>query len=228
MVRSFRSNRAGGGCLVLGLGLLILAGCASTQEGRVTKLRARAAHETALAELAEGRVSSGLASLKEAVSLTPDDPVYRNSLGLVYLEMRNFPEAMAAFTKAIELDPGYAEAYHNLGVALAQSDRYEEAIDEYKKALSLPVYATPDVAYYNLGLAYFHTGRLEEAEEAIRRALKLEPGRVAAHFQLGVILFKTGRHEAARAVFRQARDLGPGTPSGQAAGEYLKRLGEGG
>lgn len=229
MARTAVSKRGGAASpLLLGLAMILLVGCASGEGEQVKTLRARAAYATALSELEEGRVSTALASLRQAVLLDPDEPEYHNALGLVHLDLRDLPEAMAAFARAIALNPEHADAHHNLGVALAQSERYEEAIQEYQTALSLPLYRNADTAYYNLAVAYYRLGRLKQAEETLRRTLRLEPTMVAAYFQLGVILFETGRRDQARGAFRRARELAPGTPFAQAAGEYLKRLGEGG
>ncbi|MFQ5897623.1 MAG: tetratricopeptide repeat protein, partial [Candidatus Methylomirabilia bacterium] len=192
MLRSIASKRGAPQRLLLGLALVLLAGCASGQEAQLNELRARAAYDTALRDLSENRFSTALASLRQAVSLDPEQPRYHNTLGLVHLDLKDLPEAMAAFEKAIALDPEYAEAHQNLGVALAQSGRYDEAIKQYQTALALPLYTNPDTAYYNLALAYRDVGRLKEAEDALRRALKLEPTMVAAYFQLGVILFESG------------------------------------
>lgn len=214
--------------MLVGLSMAVLVGCASTQDQEVKRLQARSSYEQAVRNLSEKRLSLGLASLREAVLLDPANPVYRNALGVVHLDMGKPQEAQVQLAKAVELDPNYAEAHHNLGLSYSEQARFDEAIVAYRKALAFPTYPTPEVAYHNLGNAYFYQDKLGEAEEAYRAALQLEPRLVPAHYGLGLVLSKVGRQEEARASFRAARDLDPGSPFGKAAVEALKTLGEGG
>lgn len=220
---------------LLWVALSILAACTTGKEAEVSRLRARVAYDLALTELCLNRapnepcepaVPRGLASIQEAIRLTPQEPLYQNTLGLVYLDLKNLPQAMEAFKKAIELNPEYAQAHHNLGVALAEAGRWEEAIKAYQKALAVTTYANPELAYSNMGWAYYNLDRLGEAENALRQALSLEPTLPAAHYHLGLVLLKAGRREEAKAAFRRALGLAPNSDSGLAAREHLKALGE--
>ena len=226
MVRQIGPAPALAGVLVLGL--LLLSSCAASQDEQVRRLRARSMYEQGLRSLADGQLSPGLSSLKEAVQLDPDNPIFHNGLGVLLLELRKPAEAEAEFQRAVELDSNYAEAHHNLGLSFAEQGRYEQAIAAYRKAISLPLYSTPEVGYYNLGRAYAQVNKFQEAEDALRTAIKLQPKLSAAYYQLGVVLTSTGRREEAKGAFRRARDLDPASPFGQAAVEALKTLGEGG
>lgn len=208
--------------------LLILTGCSSSTDGEVQRLQARSLYEQAVKNLADRQVSLGLTSLREAVRLDPQNPTFRNTLGVVLLDLRKPTEAEAEFRKAVELDPSYAEAHHNLGLSFAEQGQWDQAIAQYRKAIALPTYATPEVGYYNLGRAYAQTKRLREAEESLRTAIQLDPKLGAAHYQLGAVLATAGRAEEAKAALRRARDLDPNSPFGRAAVEALKTLGEGG
>jgi tetratricopeptide (TPR) repeat protein len=209
-------------------GALAVSGCVSTKDEEVQRLRARSVYEQGINNLAENRLSLSLAAFQEATQLDPDNPVYHNSLGVVFLNLHRAPEAEAEFQKAIRLDPSYAEAHHNSGLALAEQGRFADAIPAYRKAISLPIYPTPEIAYYNLGNAYFALKKTREAEEAFRASVQLNPKLAGAHYQLGLILTQAGRREEAKAAFRTARDIDPSSPFGRAAGEALKTLGEGG
>lgn len=203
-------------------------GCASTQEEQVRKIQAKNAYDQAGNNIREGRVSLGLAALQEAVVLDPENPVYRNALGVTQLQLRRWPEAQGEFEKAIALDANYAEAYHNLGLVLAAQNRLDLAIPNYRKALTFPTYSSPELAYHNLGEAYLRQGKLRESEEALRQAIQLEPKNQFSHYLLGVVLAEGGRRDEARAAFRQARDIDPASSVGKLTVEALKTLGEGG
>lgn len=225
-------SRIGGarlsGALIAVTFLAVVGGCATKKEMEVRRIQARNAYDQAGQNIREGRVSLGLASLQEAVELDPENPLYRNAVGVVQLQLRRWPEAQAAFEKAIELDPQYAEAYHNLGLALASQDRLDQAIASYRKALTFPTYPSPELAYHNLGQAYLRQGKLREAEEALRQAIQLEGKNQFSHYLLGVILAEAGRKQEARASFIFARDLDPNSPVGRLTVDALKTLGEGG
>jgi tetratricopeptide (TPR) repeat protein len=206
-----------------------LSACATTSaEDEIRKLEARASYEAGVKSIADGRISLGLASLRQAVEIEPGNPLYRNAVGAVMLNIGRYPEAQAEFLKAVELDPTYADAYHNLGSAYAEQAKWEEAIEAYRKALAQAIYARPETTYNNLGYAYWALDRRREAEEAFRTALQLEPTLVPSHFWLGVLLEKEGRQAEARTHFRAARDLEPGSLLGRRAAEVLKAMGEGG
>jgi Tfp pilus assembly protein PilF len=233
MARLCVSRATPAACLLTALlvTLVLAGGCASSaqkKEADVRRLHARALYEQALASLSDRRVALGMSSLKQAIELDPDNPLYRNALGVVLLDLKRPAEAQAEFGAALALDPGYAEAQHNLGLCYAEQGRPAEAVDAYRKALAIPTYTTPEVAYHNLGNAYLTLGQLREASEAYRAALQLDPRQVGSLYSLGVVLVREGRREEAKAVFRMARDLEPASPFGQAASEALKNLGEGG
>jgi tetratricopeptide (TPR) repeat protein len=215
--------------LPLFLVVALLPGCATTStDDEMRKLEARSAYESGVKSISEGRVSLGLASLRQAAEVEPQNALYHNAVGAVLLNVGRFPDAQAEFQKAVELDPTYADAYHNLGSTYAEQGKWEEAITAYKKALAQTIYSTPETTYNNLGYAYWALDRRTEAEEAFRAALQLEPKLVPSHFWLGVLLQKEGRKDEAKLHFRAARDLEPASLLGKRAAEVLKAMGDGG
>ena len=212
---------------VAALGLSAAAGCASAgKEREVQRLQAQAAYEQGIKHLQDGRISLGLVSLQQAISLEPENPVYHNALGVLYLDLRRPADAQAQFQKAVDLNPSYGEAHHNLGLALAEQARFDPAIAGYRKALSIPTYATPEVAYNNMGNALFAQAKYREAEEAYRAALQLNGRMPSALYGLGMSLSRQGRPEDAKVALRSARDIDRSSPFAQAASEALKDLGE--
>jgi len=216
-----------GPLLVVAALVLLSSGCASKQDEEVRKLQGKATYEQAVRNLRENRLALGMAALKEALQLDPDNAQYHNTLGLVLLNLSRPADALAEFQTAIDLDKTSPDFQHNLGIALAQQNRFEDAIAAYKKALTYPTYTTPEVAYYNLGEAYIRLGKPQEAQESFRAAIQLEPTMVAAHYGLGLALSQGGRREEAKAAFRQARDLDPASPFSELAKNALKQLGDG-
>src|SRR3989337_4351119 len=73
------------GPLLLAAALVLLNGCTSTKDEEVRKLQARATYEQAVRNLTENRLALGMAALKEALQLDPENAQYHNTLGLVLL-----------------------------------------------------------------------------------------------------------------------------------------------
>ena len=206
-----------------------VSGCAtkeSAQRTEVQKLQARAAYDRALSYLSEKQPAPAMTALQEAISVNPNQAVYRDTLGVVLLELGRPDMALEHFTKAVEIDPIYADAYFHMGTALAEARKWDEAVTAYKKAISLPTLTVPESANQNLGLALYHLKRYQEAEQTLRFAISLDPKLQAAYYNLGLVFVAENRKEEAKAAFRQATQLAPDSPVGQAAQDRLKALGE--
>ena len=220
-------SRRRGWWLHLIVAIVMTSGCA-TSTGQVEKIRAQAAHERGLAYLNERQPASALVALREAVTINPAEPLYRDSLALLLLDLGQIEPALAELRKALELDPRFAVGHFHLGVALAESRRWEDAIKSYQTAIALPTLTVPDLAHNSLGMALYNLKRYREAETALRYAISLNPELQAAYYHLGLVLIGEDRKEEAKAVFRETRKLGPDSPFGQAAAAHLRDLGEGG
>ena len=209
------------------MALALMAGCTSAQEEEVRKLQARNSYDNAVRSLSDNRLALGMASLKEAIQLDPENAQFHNTLGLVYLNLGRPIDGQAEIQAAIDLDKNNPDYHHNLGIAFAQQGKFDDAIVAYKKALSFPTYTTPEVAYYNMGEAYIRLRKAQEAVESFRAAIQLEPIMVAGYYGLGLALTQVGQRDDAKAAFRRARDIDPASPFSELAKNALKQLGDG-
>jgi Tfp pilus assembly protein PilF len=208
---------------------LITSGCAKPATHQITevqKLQARAAYERALTYIADKQASPALAALKEAVDIDGSVTLYRNLLGLLYLDLQRPELALEQFQKVVEIDPKMADGWFHRGVALSEMRRWDEAIESYRKAVALPTLSVPDLAHQSLGMALYNVRRYSEAEQALRFAINLDPQLQAAYYNLGLVFAAEERRDEARAAFRRARQLAPDSPFGEAARDRLKALGE--
>ncbi|MBI3636214.1 MAG: tetratricopeptide repeat protein [Candidatus Rokubacteria bacterium] len=208
----------------------VLAGCATgtTEISAAQRLQARAAYERAVRSFDERQAMTALTAAQEAVGLDANSAVYRDLLGLVFVELLRPELALEQFQRAMELDPGYADAEFHRGVALAEQRRWEEAVAAYRRAATMPRLTVPHFVQHNLGMAFLNLKRYREAEEALQYALRLEPRLEAAYYHLGLVFAAEGRKEEARAAFRRVGELDPKSPFAQAALERLRDLGDGG
>jgi len=216
-----------------GLGLILavaalVGGCATGRVSEMKRLQAQNAYERGLSQVSQGQSALALASVQEAANLDPYSALYRDTLGLLLLDLGRLDQAIAELKESTELDPNRGDIQFHLGTALAEARRWDEAVTAYRKAIVLPSLTVLDLAHQNLGLALFHLGRYREAEDALRFALSLDPQLQAAYYNLGLVLIAQKRSQEAKAYFRRAQELGPESPFGRAAMERLKAMGNGG
>ena len=215
-----------GSLLALLAALAALTGCATTVT-EVDRLHAQASYETGLSYMRDRKPAPALTALKEAVAIDPTSYLYRDTLGVLYLDLGRPDLAIEHLRRAIALNSKYADAHFHLGTALAEMRKWDEAVESYKTAIALPTLTVPEFAQQNLGLALYHLKRYAEAEEALRFALSLDPKLQAAYYHLGLLYTAQGRKEDAKVAFKQAVKLGSDSPFGQAAVARLKALGGG-
>ncbi len=95
------------------------------------------------------------------------DPLLRadlyNNLALVYLNEKDMPRAVAAFSKANETSPRYLESRLNLGAILIEYLDYARANAVFSEAVKI----APDHCVANLGFGatQFATGQYQEAAD---------------------------------------------------------------
>jgi tetratricopeptide (TPR) repeat protein len=77
----------------------------------------------ALVARSEGQAEEALPHLQKVIAVDPADLGANVTLGQVYLQLRRFEDAVAAFRVALAAEPYNVSAAYNLGVALNRADR---------------------------------------------------------------------------------------------------------
>ena len=125
------SRRHGFWLALLALGLSA-SGCASkeaSQRAEVQKLQARAAYDRALSYLNDKQPAPAVTALQEAINVNPSSPVYRDTLGMVLLELGRAKEAEAAFRADMKKFPDNGWSLTGLQKSLEQQGRAKEAAE---------------------------------------------------------------------------------------------------
>lgn len=123
-------------------------------------------------------------------------------LGMVALQVGNFPAAADCIRRAIHFDASQAAFHANLAEAHRGQGQTEEAIAAYRKALAIEP-RLPE-AHNNLGTVYQDLGRVEEARAEFQEAIRLQPGYAQAHVNLGSLWHDQGKLDEAAACYRRA------------------------
>jgi predicted O-linked N-acetylglucosamine transferase (SPINDLY family) len=144
---------------------------------------AGALHLLAQMAHAQRRAGPALKLARMAVAAAPaTSPGYRNTLGTILGDLRQWDECFAAFGEAVRLDPAGFDAHRNLGVALAKALRPDEAVKSLQRAAEL---RPNDPEVWTLLAAVDHSRLdLPAAIECRRRALSLRPDDAPAHSDL--------------------------------------------
>jgi cytochrome c-type biogenesis protein CcmH/NrfG len=113
----------------------------------------------ALIARSEGRAEEALPYIRKVLEKDPKDLGANVTLGQVYLQMRQFEDAVAVFRVAVAAEPYNVSAAYNLGVALTRSGKKEEAQEAMARFQKLR-----DSAYKSaLGSNYMEQGKYAEA-----------------------------------------------------------------
>jgi tetratricopeptide (TPR) repeat protein len=119
----------------------------------------------------EERPQESLAILRRALAVDPEFGDLYNVLGICYLGLGRYDEAIAAHQHYVQFAPGEPNGHDSLGMSFQQSGRYESAAAEYNTALSLDPEFEP--AIIHLGDVYFQQGRYREALRQYQRYIQV-------------------------------------------------------
>lgn len=154
-----------------------------------------------------GHLDEGIATLKQAIELDPNDRKAHGHLGNAYYKKGWWDQAIAEHKRALELDPNNAWDHVNLGLAYYETGRLDEAIAEYKRAIGLDPNVTS--THTKLGSAYYKKGWNDQAITEHKRAIELDPNDRWAHYNLGNAYHRIGRLDQAITEYQLAIEIDP-------------------
>jgi tetratricopeptide (TPR) repeat protein len=110
---------------------------------------------------------------RHALSVTTNNDVAENNLGIVFLGKGKLDEAISFLQSAADLRPDNSPAHENLAKAFLQKGRMADALVHYRKLLELQ----PDnIEVHNIvGTVLAQQGRVREGAEEWQKVLKIEP-----------------------------------------------------
>ncbi len=142
-----------------------------------------------------------------ALKVTQDNYIAHNNLGVVYVNLGRYQDAIETCRQAIKIKPDDAEAYYNLGNAYSKLGRWQDTIEACKQAIRIK----PDLAgaYDILGVAYSKLGRWQDAIEACKQTIRIKPDYAEAYNNLGGAYSKLDRYKDAAEAYQQAIKIKP-------------------
>jgi protein O-GlcNAc transferase len=171
-----------------------------------------------------GDQGAAVARIQHAIELDPNNPGYRNNLGLALKALHRFDQAIASFQHALRLNPAYATAHVSLGNILKDQGELDQAAAHFRIALT----HQPELAeaHNNLANVLKSLGRYQDAIAHYQTAMRLRPELPEAHHNLGNTLKEQGRLNEAIASYQHALRIKPDYPEACLhLGHALKTLG---
>lgn len=154
-----------------------------------------------LASQMSGRQADAQEYYSQAVKADPNFSMAHNNLGVIYLEKKDFPNAISHLSLSISSDPNNSFAYVNLGNAYKSVGKIDEAISNWNSAISInPKIPEP---YNNLGLISYAQGKFDKALENLKKSIEVDPNYPPPYFHLGVLLVKENKLELAHPYLEQ-------------------------
>jgi tetratricopeptide (TPR) repeat protein len=166
----------------------------------------------ARADTKAGNFAPAIASMQEATTAKPDEPILWVALGDAQLGDANaaakagtaatdpglqkkFADAAASYKKAIDLNTASkkpnpqtaAAAYNQLGQALSRSGNTTDATAAYDNAAKADP-ANAGMYYFNEAATFYNGGKLDEAGAAADKAIAADPKRADAYYIKGQAL----------------------------------------
>jgi len=144
---------------------------------------------------------------EHALSVTTNNDVALNALGVVRSHQGKIDEAIAHFRAVLGFRPNHVEALNNLGGELSEQGKLDEALACLKRVIELdPSHAS---TYNNMGVILTRQGKPAEAVANFQTALRLNPNLPGAHNNLGMAAFDQGKLTEAESHFRAALGTRP-------------------
>jgi Tfp pilus assembly protein PilF len=161
---------------------------------------AEAKFNVGLTHLRENRPALAVEQFKQAIKQDGKNPYFYKGLGLAYLQMLKYDEAVQALRKSLEINPYYVDVRNDLGTALLLSGRRAEGKAELLRAYNDPTNPTPEMTARNIGQAYFEDKDYGQAANWFRSSLSRNKSLPDAYLGLADSLSALNRADEALAT----------------------------
>lgn len=147
---------------------------------------------------ADGDDRKSIAHLTKALEIYPDFAEAHNNLGIRYLKLREYPQALEQFRKAVSLAPSCGPAFTNLGAVFFEMKRLPEAEMAARQALRFD--GTDDKARMILGLTLSVLGK---GDEALRQLKAVAPSFPRLRLAIADMLVQQGHPRKAAGELKE-------------------------
>ena len=165
--------------------------------------------ETSL-KLTQQEIENEIIKLKENIEKDYRNIKSINDLGVIYLKLENYDQAIEQFRKALEVDPQYTVGPFLFGDIYTDAKNYQEKINDFKDVIKRNrEYAR---AHNYLGLAYLKKKNYSKAKKSLLESIRVNPKYAKANNNLGVLYEEMGDTVKAIESYQMAQRIDPNDP----------------
>jgi hypothetical protein len=182
-------------------------------------------YKKAIPQLENGKqINPGLENLKKAVEIFPDYYDALNRLGIEYVKLNQYYEALPFLVKAVEVNRRSFSSFYALGLAAYHLKQLKESTEAFRLATVLNPQSV--YAHFQYGRALRISGKYKEAEQALLKAKSLDKDSVIAetHWQLGLLYDKIERYKDAADALDAYLKIHSDIPNLQQIKDLIARL----
>jgi tetratricopeptide (TPR) repeat protein/transglutaminase-like putative cysteine protease len=155
--------------------------------------------------LKSGKFDLALTFYQKAAEKEPKNKVIFALIGEAHMQLRQFPQAEAAFRKQIDRDKFDQFGYYNLGRVLFQEQKLEDAAKAFQQQLDIDPLQKD--AHSALGEIYYELNRFQDSANEFEKTVSLEPDNGFNHSNYGRALLKLGKTKEATEAFDKAVEV---------------------
>jgi type IV pilus assembly protein PilF len=207
--------------------LLLLAGCASTEE--TSSFSEESPGDLYVRIAAEyyrlGEVEPALKNAQKAIELDADNAQAHNVIATIYQRIQQNALAEQHFRTALRLAPEDSYTLTAWGNFLCEQGKYAEADAQFKKALANPLFNAPWLAETRAAVCARRAGQSDKAEQHLRRALTANPRYDSALYEMADLDYSRGRYKSARGYLERYFKIRGYSPRSLLLGVRIERAG---
>ena len=155
----------------------------------------------------QGNFAEAQVIYEQILVIQPDHFDALQLLGVLFAQVKKYPQAVEFLSKALEINPNHAGANNNKGNALKELKRFDEALASYDQAIVID--SNHVGAQSNRGIVLKELKQFDEALASYDQAIKINPDYVDAYINRGNLLRDLKQFDEALASYDQAIKINP-------------------
>ena len=133
-------------------------------------------YKQAMTYLAEKEVRKAIEFFNKALEIDDTYLPAWNDLGVAFLELEDYDQALICFQKVVLLEPGVPISFYNKGYVEIMLERYKDSVETFQ--IFLENYPQKNEFYkyalYLKALGHYNLKEYEEAQKLLETAIKKE------------------------------------------------------
>jgi adenylate cyclase len=153
-------------------------------------------------------LEQAMEAAQRAVELNDSFWITHLALGIVYLNQKQYEQAVAEMKRAVALYPTQVVSYAVLAEVLSLMGRADDALQVVEQGLRLKS-NNANFHLFSIGNVYALAGRYEEAQESLQQFRMRYPEFLGVHLALAALYSGLGKEAEARAEAAEVLRLNP-------------------